>query len=243
MGEPIPVDVFDLDSCDFKMLREKYVDQGIPFVLRRKGGAEISNAGPPDGPGDSPDGSISVIADSMSAKFPGIDELVKKLLPFTWRAYWPLWFQGNYKSGLAHVDLGPGTCNFYYMKRGRKDVVIAPYDETRHLSLMTGIDNLYIPGSSGNHDYLVKLKKYYRVFLEEQSVLIFNNSGCLHHFTNVIQDGVTPIALSVRCKHALGSDPRGWLHLASDLKVWWNMTDHVAALAVKGADSRAQAKA
>lgn len=79
--------------------------------------------------------------------------------------------------------------------------------------------------------------------LEEQSVLVFNNSGLLHHFTNVIEDGVTPIALSVRCKHSLGSDPRGWLHLAADLKVWWNMTDHVTALAGKGADNRPQAKA
>ena len=62
--------------------------------------------------------------------------------------------------------------------------------------------------------------RYYRVMVEEQSILVFNNAGCLHHFTNVIEDGVTPIALSTRCKHAIGSDPRGWLHLAFDMKVW-----------------------
>lgn len=242
--EATQIEVFDPDACDFNMLRKQYVDKGIPFILRRKGGAMISEASPPEAPDESVQtGNISVMSDSMSAKFPGIDEIIKKVLPSTWRAYWPLWFQGNYKSGLAHVDLGPGTCNFYFLKRGKKDVIIAPYEVTRELKLKTGIDNLYIPGSSGNHDYLGSLDKYYRVMLEEQSILIFNNAGCLHHFTNVIEEGITPIALSVRCKHALGSDPRGWLHLALDLKVWWNMTDHVAALAVSGADSRPQAKA
>jgi hypothetical protein len=156
----------------------------------------------------------------MTTKFENIDDIIKKVLPRTYRAYWPLWFQGNYKSGLVRVDLGPGSTNFYCLQRGKKDVVIADYDGTWHLHMKTGIDNLYCPDSSGNHDYLQRLPKYYRVTLEENSILIFNNSGCLHHFTNVIEEGVTPISLSVRCKNSLGSDPRGWLHSAADLKVW-----------------------
>ena len=152
--------------------------------------------------------------------------------------------QGNYKSGLAHVDVGPATINFYCLQRGKKDVVIADFEVTRHLRLKTGIDNLHVPGSSGNHDFLERLSKYYRIRLEENSILIFNNAGCLHHFTNIIEEGVNPIAVSVRCKHAMGSDPRVWMHLAIDPKVWWNMTDHMLiAMSKNKPDSRAQEKA
>lgn len=238
--EPTPVDVFDPDTADFSSLKKDYVDKGIPFILRREGGKPISDASPPEtDDGSGAEGHISVMSDSIKAKFPGIDEIIKKVLPKTYRAYWPLWFQGNYKSGLAHVDLGPGTCNFYFMKQGKKDVVIAPFETTRDLVLKSGIDNLYVPGSSGNHEYLSILDKYYRVLVEEQSILVFNNSGCLHHFTNVVEDNdVLPIALSVRCKHAYGSDPRGWLNLAANVKVWWNMTDHMLALRKEGPDRR-----
>ena len=116
--------------------------QGVPFVLRKPGGAVISRAAPPRSADDGPDGYISVIADHKGVVLDGIDDIVKRLLPGTFRAHWPLWFQGNYKSGLAHVDLGPGTCNFYFLARGKKDVVIAPFEVTRRLTLATGIDNL-----------------------------------------------------------------------------------------------------
>lgn len=242
--EPTPIEIFYVDDADWKQLRKQYVDTGTPFILRKKDGSKISSAMPPqEADPDAAEGNISVLADGMKTKFENIDEIIQKILPRTFRAYWPLWFQGNYKSGLAHVDLGPGTTNFYCLQRGKKDVVIADYDVTRHLHLMTGIDNLYIPDSAGNHDYLQRLSKYYRVTLEEHSILVFNNSGCLHHFTNIIEEGVTPIALSVRCKHSRGSDPRGWLHMTADLKVWWNMTDHVMALSKNKADSRPQGKA
>jgi len=81
---------------------------------------------------NSPVGNISVLTDGMKRKFENIDDIIKNILPRTYRAYWPLWFQGNYKSGLAHVDLDPGTTNFYCLQRGKKDVVIADYDVTRH---------------------------------------------------------------------------------------------------------------
>ena len=178
----------------------------------------------------------------MNVKLHGINDIVKKLLPFILRARWPLWFQGKYKSDLAHVNLGPGTCNFYFLKRGKKDVVIAPFEVMRKLMLSTGIDNVHIPGSSNNHDYLGDLDAHYRVLLEEQSILIFNNSGCLHHFTNIVEEGVTPIALSNRCKHAYGSDPRVWLNIAGNLKVWYSMADHVVDLQTQGEQMRKQEK-
>mmetsp|Transcript_4366 Transcript_4366/g.9668 ORF Transcript_4366/g.9668 Transcript_4366/m.9668 type:complete len:360 (-) Transcript_4366:254-1333(-) len=241
-AEPLFVEIFDPETCDYKHLRRNYLDKGVPFILKRSDGKPISNASPPKSAEDGPEGYISVVADSMNVKLDGIDEIVKKLLPHTFRAHWPLWFQGNYKSGLAHVDLGPGTCNFYFLKRGKKDVVIAPFEVTRGLTLSTGIDNVHIPGSADNHDYLSDLTSYYRVLLEEQSILVFNNSGCLHHFTNVIEEGVTPIACSNRCKHAYGSDPRGWLNLAGNLKVWYNMADHAMELQSSGEQFRKQEK-
>jgi hypothetical protein len=39
-----------------------------------------------------------------------------------------------------------------------QDVVIATPQVTRELTLETGIDNIHIPGSSGNHDYLANLE-------------------------------------------------------------------------------------
>lgn len=230
----MPIEIFDPDTCDYKQLRRNYLDKGVPFILQKANGEPISNASPPKTADDAPEGSISVLADNFNVRLDGIDQIVKKLLPTTFRAHWPLWFQGNYKSGLAHIDIGPGTTNFYWLKRGKKDVVIAPFEVTRHLTLSTGIDNVHIPGSAGNHDYLSTLDSYYRVTLEEQSILVFNNSGCLHHFTNIVEDGITPIALSNRCKHAYGSDPRGWLNLAGNLKVWYGMTDHAVDLQTRG---------
>jgi len=115
-----PIEIFDPDTCDYKYLRENYVAKGIPFILRKPKGEAISNASPPRTVDDGDEGNISIITDDFNVKLDGIDEIVKKLLPTTFRAYWPLWFQGNYTSGLAHVDLGPGTCNFYWLKRGKK---------------------------------------------------------------------------------------------------------------------------
>jgi len=242
-AEPTPIEIFDPETCDYKYLRKEYLDKGIPFILQRTDGKPISNASPPrTTDDDDTEGCISVQADNMNVKLDGIDPIVKKLLPLTFRAHWPLWFQGNYKSGLAHVDLGPGTTNFYWLKRGKKDVIIAPFEVTRKLTLTTGIDNIHIPGSADNHDYLKDLDMYYRVTLTEQSLLIFNNSGCLHHFTNIIEEGVTPIALSNRCKHAYGSDPRGWMNLAANLKVWYNMASHFAGLASSGEETRKEEK-
>jgi len=243
-SEPIEIKIFDPDTCNYKMLREDYLNNGIPFILQKPDGQPISNISPPRfASDDCQEGDISVIADKFKVPLPGIDEIVKKLIPHTFRAYWPLWFQGNYSSGLAHVDLGPGTCNFYFLKRGKKDVVILPFDSTRKLTLATGIDNIHIPGSAGNHDYLSTVDKYYRVLLQEQSILVFNNSGCLHHFTNIIEEGITPIAVSNRCKYAYGSDKRGWMHLAGNLKVWWNMADHAVDLQTTGEQFRKQDKA
>ena len=225
----LEVDVFDPDGVDWTMLRVDYIDRCVPFVLRRCSG-KISDVSPPaNDAAAGAQGTIHVKTAPIAKRIPGIDELVHKLLPHTWRAYWPLWFLGNYKSGVAHIDMGPASVNFYFLRTGSKDVVIAPKHVSAGLKLKTGIDSIYIPGSAGNHDYLASLSSYYRVTLQEQDVLVFNNSGLLHHFSNV--EGAAPCeALSVRCKYALGSDKRCRRLLASSPKVWQHMAGHFVGL-------------
>lgn len=66
------------------------MDKGVPFILQRTDGKPISNASPPrtTTDDDSPEGCISVQADNMNVKLDGIDPIVKKLLPLTFRAHW-----------------------------------------------------------------------------------------------------------------------------------------------------------
>jgi hypothetical protein len=96
--EATPIQIFHIEDANWKQLREQFVDKGIPFILRRKDGAVISNARPPQEPDpNEPAGNISVSSDSLTAKYENIDDIIKKVLPYTFRAYWPLWFQVGYQ--------------------------------------------------------------------------------------------------------------------------------------------------
>jgi hypothetical protein len=92
--EATPIQIFHIECANWKELHDNFIEKGIPFVLRRKDGAAISNAAPPLGPDpEDPEGNISVSSDSLKVKYENIDGIIKKLLPRTFRAYWPLWFQ------------------------------------------------------------------------------------------------------------------------------------------------------
>jgi hypothetical protein len=96
--EAIPVQIFHIEDANWKQLRKQFVDKGIPFILRRKDGAAISNARPPQEPDpNEPAGNISVSFDSLTTKYGKIDDIIKKVLPYTFRPHWPLWFQVRYK--------------------------------------------------------------------------------------------------------------------------------------------------
>ena len=226
------VDVFDPELADWKMLRSHYIDRCIPFVLRSPF-RRISDVAPPPHftEKEAGEGVIQVVPVPILQKLEGIDNIVKKLLPWTWRAYWPFWFLGNYRSGVAHVDLGPASLNFYFLKQGRKDVVIAPKHVTEGLKLEVGIDSIFMPGTAGNHEFLKHLSSYYRITLQPQDLLVFDNSGLLHHFSNLDDDlGVTCEALSLRCKFSLGSDKRCRRLLGTCPKVWKHMSAHFLGL-------------
>ena len=107
--EATPIQIFHIENANWKELRVNFIEKGIPFVLRRKDGAAISNAAPPRGPDPKdPEGNISVLSDSMRAKYDNIDVIIKKLLPRTFRAYWPLWFQVRYDNETI-VDANDGA--------------------------------------------------------------------------------------------------------------------------------------
>jgi len=225
----LTMDEFDpTDSLDWERLRSTYVARGIPFVLRRTDGGALSAIGPPTSATSGPfsQGCIRVSALAYLTPLPGLDPLIARLFPWTPRAYWPFWFLGKYSQGKAHTDLGPHVCNCYFMRSGTKDVVIVPAEVTRALSLTKGLDGLFIDGSeSEGREYLRALPYYYRVDLQPQSILVFNNASCIHQFRNrQAADGTWPQALSVRVKYIASASPRLWKHMTTDWRMMWRFS-------------------
>lgn len=101
-------------------------------------------------------------------------------------------FAGNYKSGYAHIDAFP-SYNFYYVKQGKKQVYIIPHEYTCYLNMKGGIDNIYVEYDNANNnklEWLNKVPEYYNFELETGDVLIFNNSKCIHKFTNLTNNNI-----------------------------------------------------
>ena len=240
----MPVDVFDpttLTEADWAALRRR-TRKGFPFVLRRADGGPISSVAPPESAVKEAfkQRTIRVVFHAFHGALDGIDDFQRRLLPGAWRAHWPLWFLGSYQQGVAHIDVAPCTVNFYYLRRGRKEVIIAPPHATRALSGMRrGYDSIWVPGSNEmpskvapEETYLRNLPAYYRFELKENSLLVFNNSGSLHHFKNLTQDDIdddevleTPEALSTRIKCSACADARVILSLVTNITVWWRVTN------------------
>ena len=230
----LQMDVFDPDDpeLDWTRLQEEYINHGVPFVLRRKDGKPLSAVAPPADATEAAfaEGNIRVVKMPHFAPLPGLDECVKRLMPSAFRAYWPLWFLGRYSQGKAHIDLGPHTINCYFLRSGGKDVVVVPPEVTKAQDLQSGIDGLYLEASEGEgREYLAGLKYYYRVDLAPQSMLVFNNSSCIHQFRNVpdAKTGRWPEALSIRIKYTASADKRIWQHMALPWfarPVWWRFT-------------------
>lgn len=248
-----PIEVFDpahLATADWSRLRHEYVHRGVPFILRRPGGAPLSTVAPPEEAvrGAFATGNIRVGRVPWFAKLDGLDELITSLLPYSPRAYWPFWFLGNYSQGTAHVDLGPHTFNCYYMRKGSKDVLLAPPEVAKSIPLAPGIDGLFVPGSADEERrYAKALPYYYRVDLLPESMLCFNNTSTLHQFRNhATADGSNPEALSVRIKHTCCGAPRVWAQMSLPwraAKAWWRFSGvfiSFAALGDKSEDREAK---
>ena len=229
-----PIEFFDPDvltAADWARLRNEYIERGVPFVLRRAGGAPLSDIVPPASAveGAFASGCIRVAPLSYMKRLPGLDEIIGRLFPWSVRAYWPLWFLGKYTQGKAHVDLGPHVCNCYFLRKGVKDVLLIPPEVAKIIPLTPGLDGMYIEGSeSEKREYRGDLPYYYRVDLPAQSMLCFNNTSTIHHYKNCHEvDGSTPEALSIRIRHCCCPEPRVWCHMTLPwlaLKPWWRFT-------------------
>ncbi len=226
----LEVDVFDPTEADYDRLQREYVEAGIPFIIKRKDGKPLTAAKPPAAATEGADFAkdcIRVAPTHYLANFDNLDGIVYHLFPYSMRAYWPIWFLGSYAQGKAHSDLGPHTMNCYYLKKGTKDVIVAPPEVTERLPLLKGLDGVYIPDSEDlTRAYLKDLPYYYHCELTPGAMLVFSNSSCLHQFMNGPDpvDGSYPEALSVRIKHTVTPSFRLWKHMTTDYAMWWRFT-------------------
>ncbi|KAL1528408.1 hypothetical protein AB1Y20_009757 [Prymnesium parvum] len=233
----LSVDVFDPDRlgpAEWTDLQRNYIAKCVPFVLRRKDGAPLTDAAPPEEAVSAAfrQGCIRVVSASYFHNFGTVDHCIGKLFPRRPRAYWPLWFLGKYSQGKAHVDLGPATYNCYYLKSGGKDVIIAPPEVTRKVALQPGIDGIFITDSEDERrEYLKSLPYYYQIDMQPHSLLVFSNSACIHQFRNIDSpDASPPEALSIRMAHPTFGDRRVRWHLMTDVRMYWRFTTYAAAL-------------
>lgn len=96
-------------------------------------------------------------------------------------------FSGKYKQGLAHLDSG-SSYNFYFLKKGKKQVYIIPQEYTKYLDLQYGEDNVFVKDDKLNLLWINKLPEYYNFILNENEILIFNNVKTIHKFKNLNGD-------------------------------------------------------
>ena len=108
---------------------------------------------------------------------------------------------------------------------------------TERLKLETGYDSLFIPGSAKDvsRSWLSQCNEHYHVKLKAQSVLVFSNAACLHHFRNCeVEGGIAPEALSTRLKYDAGMDRRAFWHELADPALWWRSSLTVSAFLFLG---------
>ena len=126
---------------------------GKPFILRYPDGRDITGGAVKPPPHaleqEFTPGTIRVVLDKWLGYLPGIDEIRQKVVPYGTRLHWPLWFLGDYDQGYSHFDVAPCSINLYYLKQGRKEIVICPTGVTRTIAFERGYDSLFIKNSDG----------------------------------------------------------------------------------------------
>ena len=159
--------------------------------------------------------------DRWLRKYGKLDQLVQMLLPLPWhrRVMWPFWFLGNYATSGPHVDASNGSVNVYYMARGSKSVQIWTRSASQKMPMVYSKD--YLIAADGS-----TLSRYarYTGILKENSVLVFSNSACLHHFVNM--PGAQPWGLSIRLNYAGKVHPLVLETATSS----WEMVDYIFSL-------------
>ena len=111
-------------------------------------------------------------------------------------------FYGGYKSSGAHIDKSMDGYNFYYLKKGKKKVYLIPPEFTSYVSLDYGVDNQYVIDEKNDHsnmNWLKNIPSYYKFYINQNDILIFNNSGMIHKFINCTGN---EIAYSLRFRNS-----------------------------------------
>jgi len=117
------------------------------------------------------------------------------------------------------------------MKSGMKDVIIVPTEVSRGVKgLARGMDGIHVDGSANpDRAYLRDLPYYYNVVLKPQTMLVFNNSGSIHHFCNIYaSDGSPPEALSLRMLYSMNCDPRILYNFFVNPRLYWRAAAFVS---------------
>jgi hypothetical protein len=96
-------------------------------------------------------------------------------------------FSGKYKQGLAHLDT-IASYNFYFLKRGKKQIYIIPQEYSKYIDLQYGVDNLFVNDDKISLSWIDKVPEYYNFTLNENETLIFNNVKTIHKFNNLMGD-------------------------------------------------------
>eukprot|EP01084_Bolivina_argentea_P035688 66148_1 len=98
-------------------------------------------------------------------------------------------FSGGYTASSAHIDAMMFGYNFYTLIEGKKHVHLIPPEYTQYVSLGYAVDNVYVKAEKQNPNdlsWLNNVPNYYDFELNKNETLIFNNSGMIHKFENII---------------------------------------------------------
>jgi hypothetical protein len=119
--------------------------------------------------------------------FPNLGELGSFISKhFKKTVMYALVFGGGYSGAQAHIDTFM-SYNFYYLKQGEKDVYIIPHEYTCYLDMTNGEESVFVGDDKPNTQnlkWLELLPEFYHFTLNEGDVLFFNNSKCIHKFSN-----------------------------------------------------------
>lgn len=168
---------------------QKYIYDSEPFVLDKIPGSffkPLTDNYPIRSHSPSNSSFIQIQQYTFPRKLEALDGLIYRLTkkPVIYMAS----FSGNYTSSYAHID-SMSSYNFYYLKKGHKEVYIVPHEYSHLLDLGNGIDNVFVSEDDQSVDkvrsWIRKIPQYHHFVLNESQVLVFNNAKCIHKFINL----------------------------------------------------------
>lgn len=178
------IDIINYNDISYDIIK-KYIDKSIPFIIRNV---------PKKYKNDVQKYSINSVHNfpknniQLNQYFnPDIPNFYKFLTKYIKKNLLSMvQLNGNYKSGVAHIDF-VSSYNVYFMHRGCKKVIIVPENYTKYFYMKKSIDNVFVANDldMDNEEWLNNVPFYWSFILQENDILIFNNSKCIHKFQNL----------------------------------------------------------